>query len=315
MPGGASRGGSAGSAFQRASSSVTSPGTSASRGTSSLLADALDATFVAQIYSRLVIDCNRDLAVPSSIVEISEHDHGSRQPEHRPTPIGARRQEEIFWPYHDRDRRAARPPEAAGQRDGARRHAQLHAGLQGRRAGRGMSACSITATRASRASSSTSSSARATSTSATTSHIASATHRLHDSRAWREPRPAACRDRDPPGPDRRGVGPARLGGPLSRAPARSARRYRRADRLKVIGERPSRYAYPSTRDLPVEIAATTLLFIDVQNFCAVRNGGEFKACRRRNSRRHTAISSARWKAASFPTCSACRPAAARPASR
>src|SRR6187200_1739875 len=34
--------------------------------------------------------------------------------------------------------------------------------------------------------------------------------------------------------------------------------------------------YPSTRDLPVEIPATTLLFIDVQNFCAVRTGSEFK---------------------------------------
>jgi len=34
--------------------------------------------------------------------------------------------------------------------------------------------------------------------------------------------------------------------------------------------------HPTTRDLPVEIAHTTLLFIDVQNFCAVRNGGEFK---------------------------------------
>jgi ureidoacrylate peracid hydrolase len=34
--------------------------------------------------------------------------------------------------------------------------------------------------------------------------------------------------------------------------------------------------HPSTRDLPVEIPHTTLLFIDVQNFCAIRNGGEFK---------------------------------------
>ena len=33
---------------------------------------------------------------------------------------------------------------------------------------------------------------------------------------------------------------------------------------------------PTTRDLPVEPAHTTLLFIDVQNYCAVRNGGEFK---------------------------------------
>jgi predicted N-formylglutamate amidohydrolase len=36
------------------------------------LADALDATLIRQIYSRLVIDCNRDPAVPSSIPEISE---------------------------------------------------------------------------------------------------------------------------------------------------------------------------------------------------------------------------------------------------
>jgi ureidoacrylate peracid hydrolase len=32
----------------------------------------------------------------------------------------------------------------------------------------------------------------------------------------------------------------------------------------------------TTRDVPVEIVHTALLFIDVQNFCAVRNGGEFK---------------------------------------
>jgi ureidoacrylate peracid hydrolase len=35
-------------------------------------------------------------------------------------------------------------------------------------------------------------------------------------------------------------------------------------------------SHPTTRDLPVEIPHTTLLFVDVQNFCAVRNGGEFK---------------------------------------
>jgi ureidoacrylate peracid hydrolase len=32
----------------------------------------------------------------------------------------------------------------------------------------------------------------------------------------------------------------------------------------------------TTRDVPIEIARTTLLFIDVQNFCARRDGGEFK---------------------------------------
>jgi ureidoacrylate peracid hydrolase len=34
--------------------------------------------------------------------------------------------------------------------------------------------------------------------------------------------------------------------------------------------------HPTTRDVPVEVPHTTLLFIDVQNYCAVRNGGEFK---------------------------------------
>jgi len=33
--------------------------------------------------------------------------------------------------------------------------------------------------------------------------------------------------------------------------------------------------YPTTRDLPVEKPHTTLLFIDVQNFCARRDGTEF----------------------------------------
>ena len=34
--------------------------------------------------------------------------------------------------------------------------------------------------------------------------------------------------------------------------------------------------HPTTRDLPVEPPHTTLLFIDVQNYCAIREGGEFK---------------------------------------
>jgi ureidoacrylate peracid hydrolase len=40
--------------------------------------------------------------------------------------------------------------------------------------------------------------------------------------------------------------------------------------------RATRLAHPATRDLAVEPDAATLLFIDVQNFCAVREGGEFK---------------------------------------
>ena len=41
-------------------------------GTSRVLADLLDACLIEQVYSRLVIDCNRDPSVPSAMPEISE---------------------------------------------------------------------------------------------------------------------------------------------------------------------------------------------------------------------------------------------------
>lgn len=74
------------------------------------LSDMLDACLVEQIYSRLVIDCNRSPSVPSAIPEISELTA-------IPGNIGisddarAMRREEIFEPYHARirgmlDRRA-----------------------------------------------------------------------------------------------------------------------------------------------------------------------------------------------------------------
>ncbi|MGA8381473.1 MAG: N-formylglutamate amidohydrolase [Stellaceae bacterium] len=76
-----------------------------------LLSAQLDAALIVQEYSRLVIDCNRDPSVPSSIAEISED-----------TPIPGNcgldpagrtaRIEAVFRPYHDRigaalDRRRA----------------------------------------------------------------------------------------------------------------------------------------------------------------------------------------------------------------
>ncbi len=70
-------------------------------GVTERLAAALDATAVLQTYSRLVIDCNRDPSVPSSMPEVSEA-----------TPIPgnvglsaaerAARVREIFAPYHAR---------------------------------------------------------------------------------------------------------------------------------------------------------------------------------------------------------------------
>ncbi len=76
------------------------------------LSEALDATLVAQIYSRLVIDCNRDFSAPTSIWEISEH---TEIPGNMGISPEARyqRQNEIFRPYHARivealDRRQAK---------------------------------------------------------------------------------------------------------------------------------------------------------------------------------------------------------------
>ncbi len=79
------------------------------------MSEALDATLVAQNFSRLVIDCNRDPAVPSSIprtsesieipgnLELSEADR-------------LRRRAEIFDPYHARVKALLDQRTAAGRR-------------------------------------------------------------------------------------------------------------------------------------------------------------------------------------------------------
>ena len=65
------------------------------------LADHLGAPFIAQRFSRLVIDCNRDPARPDSIPKISD---GSPIPgNHRLTQAERdRRRAEVFTPYHRR---------------------------------------------------------------------------------------------------------------------------------------------------------------------------------------------------------------------
>src|SRR5579863_1815293 len=80
-------------------------------GVTERLSAALDATAVLQTYSRLVIDCNRDPSVPSSIPEISET---TEIPGNRGLGEDERlaRRRAIFLPYHGAlaaalDRRAA----------------------------------------------------------------------------------------------------------------------------------------------------------------------------------------------------------------
>jgi predicted N-formylglutamate amidohydrolase len=68
------------------------------------LASVLDAFVVWQGYSRLVIDCNRPLEAPDSIVRRSENSEVSGN--HDITPEAAEaRAREIFHPYHDQIRR------------------------------------------------------------------------------------------------------------------------------------------------------------------------------------------------------------------
>jgi predicted N-formylglutamate amidohydrolase len=64
-----------------------------------LLAASLDAPLIAQNYSRLVIDCNRDPTVPSSIPTIGESIAIPGNRDLSPAEIEARRAE-IFRPYH-----------------------------------------------------------------------------------------------------------------------------------------------------------------------------------------------------------------------
>src|SRR5581483_9788242 len=65
-----------------------------------LVAEALEATLVAQNYSRLVIDCNRDPKVPTSIPTLSEL---TEIPGNRDLSDVQRlaRRRSIFDPYHD----------------------------------------------------------------------------------------------------------------------------------------------------------------------------------------------------------------------
>lgn len=70
-------------------------------GVTRALASALDACAIVQTYSRLVIDCNRPLTAPGSIVDTSD---GTVVPGNQGLDAAARaaRASEIFAPYHAR---------------------------------------------------------------------------------------------------------------------------------------------------------------------------------------------------------------------
>lgn len=71
------------------------------QGVSERLAEALEAFLILQSYSRLVVDCNRPLESPTSIVTISENTEvpGNRELSHeaREARVAA-----VFRPYHER---------------------------------------------------------------------------------------------------------------------------------------------------------------------------------------------------------------------
>jgi predicted N-formylglutamate amidohydrolase len=79
------------------------------------LSEALDAALIAQNYSRLVIDCNRDPKVESSIPIISESSEIPGNMNLSPEQTLARRAE-IFDPYHRRIGELLEQRAAAGRR-------------------------------------------------------------------------------------------------------------------------------------------------------------------------------------------------------
>jgi predicted N-formylglutamate amidohydrolase len=79
------------------------------------VSDRLDAPLVAQNYSRLVIDCNRDPAKPSSITDVSEWTQIPGNQGLTADQIDARRRE-IFDPYHQRIKSLLDARRAAGRK-------------------------------------------------------------------------------------------------------------------------------------------------------------------------------------------------------
>lgn len=83
-------------------------------GLGSQLAMKLDACFIRQNYSRLVIDCNRPLMARDSVAAISEDTEipGNQ----RVTPAeGSRRAQAVFHPYHNRIRQELQARRQAGR--------------------------------------------------------------------------------------------------------------------------------------------------------------------------------------------------------
>ena len=84
-------------------------------GVSQHLAAHLEAFFIAQIYSRLVIDCNRPLSASSSIVQQSEYTVVPGNA-HVSAADAEARALAIFHPYHDRIEAELDRRESAGQK-------------------------------------------------------------------------------------------------------------------------------------------------------------------------------------------------------
>jgi predicted N-formylglutamate amidohydrolase len=78
------------------------------------LAQLLDATAILQLYSRLVIDCNRRPGHPTSVATVSD---GTTLPGNAgaPAPWLAERVEEVFAPYHEAIAREINGRLAAGR--------------------------------------------------------------------------------------------------------------------------------------------------------------------------------------------------------
>ena len=193
-------------------------------GVTERLSAALDATAVLQTYSRLVIDCNRDPSVASAMPEVSET-----------TPIPgnvglseadrAARVREIFAPYHARIEALLDARAAAGRRTVLVAMHSFTPVFKGE--SRAMQV-GVLFNRDVRLASALLALLRAEGdiVGGRERPLCGDRHqRLRRAGARGEARPAACRNRDPPGPDRGRARPDRHGRPASPACCRRRTRY------------------------------------------------------------------------------------------
>ena len=232
-------------------------------GVTERLSAALDATAVLQTYSRLVIDCNRDPSVASSIPEVSE---ATNIPGNLglSAPARAARRQAIFEPYHARIRALLDARQTAARRTV---FVAMHSFTPFFKGESRAMQVGVLYNRDARLASIMLDLLRAEgdlvvgdNAPYAVSDVTDYGVPVHAREAW----PVARGDRDQAGSDRGRGGSGGMGGAVCAAAAGG--RCATAGVMSNAG---------LGREVPIDPAHAALLFIDVQNYTARPDGGEY----------------------------------------